>query len=125
MRGSGFADDRELLAVPPGHDQQIGAGLFLVVGGNRHQRRPIADLDDGLELRQIGDQPRRAGDVVELRDALFFDERGRLGKVALQLRFGLAGHAAADEIHRGANREHRQQRAGQEDAIGDRAQHPH
>ena len=90
----GFAGERELLAAPSGDHQQIGAGLLLVVGGDRHQRRPVADVDHGLELRQVGDQPRGARDVVELRAPLLVDERGGFGQVALQLGFGLAWSCA-------------------------------
>ena len=88
-------------------------------------RRRIADVDAGLELRQVGNEPRGAGDVVELRAPLLVDERRGLGQIALQLGLGLARHPRADEEHRRADREHRQQRAGQEDAIGDRAEHAH
>ena len=88
--------------------EEIGAGLLLVFGRDRHQRRPIPDLHDRLELRQIRDQPRPERDVVELADALLVDEHGGLGQIALQLRFRLTGHAAADEIHGGADRQHRQ-----------------
>ena len=48
-------------------------------------RWPIADVDDRLELGQVGDQRRRAREVVELRAPLIVDERRGFGQVALQL----------------------------------------
>ena len=121
----GFANQCELLTASPMDQEQIRTGLHSVIGRDRLGGRPVGELDHRLELRQIGDQPRRARDIFELRVPLIVDERGRFREVAVQFGFSLRGQARADQIHRGADRQHGQQGAGQEDAVGDRAEDAH
>ena len=86
-------------------EQQIRPGLHSVVGRDRLRGRPVGELDHRLELRQIGDQPRRARDVFELRVALIADlpkfkavvelaDRPTAEPIAAELPGGRGGSAA-------------------------------
>ena len=112
-------------AVPVGDQQEVGIELPPVVLGNRPDRRRILSLDGGLELRKVGDESCEQQEVVRQRAAMLFDEGSRLVQPPLELRFGLPSDAGTHQVHGKADRQDREQRAGQEDAICERGEQHH
>ena len=73
-----------------------------------------------LELRKIGNDAREACEVIGSRGAVLIDQRARFRQSPPQVDLGLVGRAFVHEIERKAERQHRQQSAGEKDAIGQR-----
>ncbi len=55
-------------------------------------------VDGRLEPRQVGDEPRLAGEVLDLHAAVLFDERPRFFEAAQQLLLGLRRHRDVDVV---------------------------
>ena len=87
--------------------------------------RRVAGRDRRLELGQVGDEPRERRERVGEGGAALVDERAGLRQVAAQLGLGLAGGLGVDESEGKAERHRRQQRAGQEDPVGERRRQAH
>ena len=68
----------------------------------------------------VRDEPRHHRERPHERRALLIDERAGLEQPALQLCFGLARRRAADEVDGGADRQHGQRGAGEENPVGER-----
>ena len=120
------AGGREHAAGPVRHDQQVG-GLqgLLVVPQVVFDSRRIVRQDRGLELRQIGDEPGHHRVRVDARFAKLVDEHHRRADLTLQRSLGLARDPLVDDVNRGADREHREQRAREEDPAAQGADERH
>ena len=108
-------------AAASGQQQQVGVHRVAVFVGERLHGRRIAGFNRGLQLRRaVGDEPRQPRERVGQPHAVLIDEDPRLVQPAPELRLRLARRARVDEIEREAERQHRQQGAGEEDPIRER-----
>jgi hypothetical protein len=79
-----------------------------------------------LQLRRtIGNEPREPCKGVGQRHAVLIDENPRLVQPALEFRLRFSRRTRVDNIEREAEREHRQQRASEEDPIRERRGNRH
>jgi hypothetical protein len=65
----------EQAAVLVGDEHQIGAQLGLVIAGDRFQRLGVVGVDAGLQLGQVGDEPRHQREGAGALDAQVVDLR--------------------------------------------------
>jgi hypothetical protein len=110
-----------------GDEKEIRGELLLVLLRHAENGRRMrgGEVDGRLEPRQVGDQPRLAREVLDLAAAVLLDERPRFGQPAQQLLLGLRRHRDVDVVDGRADRQHRQQGAPQEDAVGQRGKEVH
>jgi len=70
------------------------------------------------QFGQVRDERSLRGEVGELPTAELVDERGRFGEAAAQVLFRLIGHRGVDAVDRDADRDDDDERAREEDPVG-------
>ena len=113
------------VAGASGDEQQVGADLLPVVGRDRLDGRRVLRLDGAFQLRQVRQHAREDDVARGQRPLLLRDERGGVAHATSQLGLGLARGACADDVHGHTGRPDRQQRAREEDAVGERREERH
>ena len=106
-------------------EEQVGPNQSLVLLGERLRGERIFQVEHHLQLRQIRDEPRLAAEMAEERRPVHLELRTRLLQPALQLVFRLCRHGDVDAVHGDADGEDGEQRAGEEDPIGERGKDAH
>ncbi len=112
-------------STPPGQQQDVSLDLLAVFVRQRLHGRRVTRLDRGLQLRQVGDEARQAREGFRHADAVLVHQDARLDQAAAQLRLRLVHRAGVHEIERKAEREHRQQGAGNENPVRQRRSRGH
>ncbi len=116
---------REHGPVPAGEHEQRRAELVAVLTRQRLHRRRIAGVYRGLQPGIVRQQSRHHSERLNQGRALLIDERAGFDEAPLQLGFGPCRRRAAHEEDRGADRQHRQSRAGEKDPVGNRSEQLH
>ena len=118
-RGRRRADRRQQPARAVGDEQQVRLELIQILVGDVLHRGGIVGVHRGLEPWIARDELRahREGFGAGLME--LFDERAGRQNLALQRVFGLPRRASAHDVDRRPDRQHGQQRAGQEDPAAE------
>lgn len=111
--------------VPARRVVKYGSKMWGMCSGSMPMPRSRIEIHGGLQLGQVCHDPRHPRERVGDRGTLLVDERGGFGQAAPQIRLRLRRRPLVDEENREAEREHRQQGAGQENAVGERGSEAH
>ena len=120
-----IAQFRQHSAVLVGQHHERRIELLLIAARQRLHGRRIACVDGGFQARVVRHEASHHRERPDERRTLLVHERAGLEEPALQFCLGLARRCAAHEVDGGANRQHGQRGAGQENAVGERSKNRH